>query len=195
MLSLSRIAILSIITHYKIFLSIAHPGVPASGAARNSFLSHHMRILRNICKKINVFCFECHYITPSLFGSQQNECAFTIRKYFPIHKLQLYLWRLCRALSSPSLPNQKGRGGRGGGIFLTPPPPPGGGGGGRPPPPPPPPPPPRLLRCYACSSAVSTAPISSLRQTDRASISRGQMPHICAKKRSRSPVFCVICGV
>ena len=31
----------------------------------------------------------------------------------------------------------------------------------------------RLLRCYACSSAVSTAPMSSLKQTERAAISRG----------------------
>ena len=30
----------------------------------------------------------------------------------------------------------------------------------------------RLLRCYACSSAVSTAPMSSLKQTERAALSR-----------------------
>lgn len=49
-----------------------------------------MRFWRDICKKINVFCFECHYITPSLLGSQQNESSFYIHKNLKFYKLYLY---------------------------------------------------------------------------------------------------------
>ena len=53
----------------------------------------------------------------------------------------------------------------------------------------------RLLRCYACSSAVSTAPMSSLKQTERASISRGTNASYLCKKTEPKPRFLVICGV